>query len=137
MDKSAKVFIERANERMLQLGINKSDLARRLKVAPGNVSRYLSGEISPGVEQLSKYAKALECEISFLTGAETTILEVEVKRTKFEIAAEMLRDYLPQGDRADAALLLLTCNEETLEGVLGGLRPFIKRARKAENLSSG
>jgi transcriptional regulator with XRE-family HTH domain len=138
MSNSSKTFIKHARQRLDELGIGVNELSLRLGVAQSNVSMYLNGKRNPKWETVLKYAEALSCDPQWLLGQASNEEPPRLREPdKFEIAYRLISDYLPAGDRKDAALLLLSCDDETLQGVLGGLRPFLKKARKAENLSSG
>lgn len=125
---------------MEELDIDVSEVARRLDSPQSNVSMYLTGKRNPKWDKIVKWAKvALECDPYWLSGRTKPGAEsVRVREASiYDSAAKILAAGLPPGERTDSVLLLLTCDEETLQGVLGGLSPFLDRARKAKNLSSG
>jgi transcriptional regulator with XRE-family HTH domain len=140
LSSEAEIFRKRSRQRMEELGINVNELAARLEEPQSNVSMYLTGKRNPKWEKIEKWAtKALECDPYWLSGRTKPDGEsVRLRElTEYEIAAKMLGKYLPEGERREAALLLLSCDENTFNGVVGGLRPFIKLARKAKNVSAG
>ena len=61
-----RCFVEAVRDRMAELGLSQSDLARRLDVTPSYVSQMLSGHRRPGLDSLEDFAKALEMQPSDL-----------------------------------------------------------------------
>lgn len=56
-------------KRMQELQINNEELARRMKVSPSTISRYLTGEITNiRRDKIKRLADALEVEVSYLMG---------------------------------------------------------------------
>ena len=60
------VFCERVKTRMKELHISSRQLAN--SIGKSTVSRYLSGNRSPKIEELVKIAEALECSTDYLLG---------------------------------------------------------------------
>ncbi len=60
MDKSSKLFKERVEARLNELGWDQKTLAKKLGVKPPSVSQALVG--NPGIETIFKYAEALDCQ---------------------------------------------------------------------------
>lgn len=136
MDKVLESFIKRCKQRMEELKINQVDLAKRLGVPQPAVSHYLKGHRKPTSESIARYAEALECSPAFLVDTQDDISRMRNPSPE-ELAAIVLEKLLPEGERKDAALLLLNCDEDTFKGMIGGLRPFLKLASKSKNISAG
>lgn len=62
------VFCERVKTRMKELHISSRQLANSIGMTESTVSRYLSGNRSPKIEELVKIAEALECSTDYLLG---------------------------------------------------------------------
>ena len=60
------IFCERAKTRMKELHITTRQLAKSIGMTESTVSRYLSGNRSPKIEELVKIAETLECSADYL-----------------------------------------------------------------------
>ncbi|MCL2228296.1 MAG: helix-turn-helix domain-containing protein [Firmicutes bacterium] len=63
-----KVFCERLNELRTDRDISMSELARQTGVPQQSISRWESGEGSPSVESVIKFAKHFNVSADFLLG---------------------------------------------------------------------
>lgn len=61
-----EAFCANVRERMDELEITQTELAKVLKVTPSFVSQVLNGHVRPGLETLDNFAKALKCEAADL-----------------------------------------------------------------------
>jgi transcriptional regulator with XRE-family HTH domain len=59
-------FCANVRERMEELDLSQSELAKQLKVTPSFVSQLLNGHLRPGLDTLDNFAKALKCEAADL-----------------------------------------------------------------------
>lgn len=76
------IFCERAKTRMKELHITTRQLAKSIGMTESTVSRYLSGNRSPKIEELVKIAETLECSADYLLGLKES--EVVVQKEIFK-----------------------------------------------------
>lgn len=127
-----KIFIEQTKAVMAEKKISPAELARRLDKAPSNVSRYLSGDIAPGIEQVRTYAEALGVPMWRLFKEPD---EEEIAPDKAH-ALWLLNRIIDDKQRLRALSLLLIADNEMFETIEDAMRPFFKMA-KGKNLSVG
>lgn len=137
LSKEAKLFMENARKRMGELNITAADLARRLDVPASNVSMYLKGDRRPKEETLQRYADALECEADWLIGRSPSDTLRIREMSSEELLGQVIQRWDISEERKEALTLLLTDDEDLLKTIMGGLKPFLKAARKAKDVSVG
>lgn len=71
------IFCERAKTRMKELHITTRQLAKSIGMTESTVSRYLSGNRSPKIEELVKIAETLECSADYLLGLKESEMVVQ------------------------------------------------------------
>lgn len=76
------IFCDRAKTRMKELHITTRQLAKSIGMTESTVSRYLSGNRSPKIEELVKIAETLECSADYLLGLKES--EVVVQKEIFK-----------------------------------------------------
>ena len=81
-DEKMTIFCERAKTRMKELHITTRQLAKSIGMTESTVSRYLSGNRSPKIEELVKIAETLECSADYLLGLKES--EVVVQKEIFK-----------------------------------------------------
>ena len=62
IDHIASAFLRRILRRMKELGVNNSELAKRMKVSRPYISKVLSGDVSFTFHTAAKLAKALKMD---------------------------------------------------------------------------
>ena len=67
-DEKMTIFCERAKTRMKELYITARQMAKGIGMTESIVSRYLSGNRSPKIEELVKIAETLEYSADYLLG---------------------------------------------------------------------
>lgn len=120
------IFAERVELRLSQLGMSRSDLARRLGRAPQNITQTLNKNTRPQQATLEKWAKALETSPDWLMG-------VEVAALALDLAAEKM---LAQ-DRLRAISLILAATSAELAAALPALEPIARRLAANQHQGSG
>ncbi len=65
---SLSVFAERLNELMLESDLNATAVAKKLCVDKSTISRYLSEEIAPTMQNAISIADLFNCSLDFLLG---------------------------------------------------------------------
>lgn len=70
------IFCERAKTRMKELHITTRQLAKSIGMTESTVSRYLSGNRSPKIEELVKIAETLECSADYLLAKKCSYIYV-------------------------------------------------------------
>lgn len=99
---------------------------------PSNVSRYLSGEIIPGLVQMQEFADGMEIPLWKLL-KEPEDDEVDEDRNH---VLWFLQKSVVDKERLRALSLLLVADNEMFETIQDAIRPFLKMA-KGKNLSTG
>jgi|JI8StandDraft_2_1071088.scaffolds.fasta_scaffold104254_3 transcriptional regulator with XRE-family HTH domain len=62
-----KKMLDAIRSRVTEIGITQTELGKRCGWTQSLVSRYLSGQKEPGMESLTKLAKAVGCEWMLIT----------------------------------------------------------------------
>lgn len=65
-ERLSRAFRRNVRERMDELGLTQTGLAKKLRVTPSFVSQMLGGHRNPGLESLEDFAKALDVEAADL-----------------------------------------------------------------------
>lgn len=117
---------------MVELKINQAKLAERLGVSQGVVSRYLSGERSPGIDVLEKWAEALEVSPAYLVDAQLATVEVTKTPSEEDVAWEVLRKLLSNPARLAVLRVVLKADSVLLETLTDAVRPFFDDNDKAK-----
>ena len=55
-------FKQKINELLIAKKMRKADLARAMSVHPTYLTQYISGDVSPGLDVIEKFARALRVE---------------------------------------------------------------------------
>jgi transcriptional regulator with XRE-family HTH domain len=132
VDKSLKLFTDNSKAIMAEKNISQAELARRLNKPPSNVSRYLSGEIIPGLIQMQEFADGMEVPLWQLLKEP----EEDAINPENEHALWFLRKVIVDKQRLRALSLLLIADNEMFETIEDAIRPFFKMG-KGKNLSAG
>jgi transcriptional regulator with XRE-family HTH domain len=112
-----ELFGKNCKQRMATLGINQTDLAKKLEIAPSMVSSYVNGKIEPGLDLIERWAEKLEC-------------------TPAELIAEPA---LEAADNPKLALiaLILTLDDSTVRDLSDFARRYTALNKKKLDTSTG
>lgn len=99
------IFCERAKTRMKELHITTRQLAKSIGMTESTVSRYLSGNRSPKIEELVKIAETLECSADYLLGLKESENSFMCfcngsSRAKYQVYAKPRRERSNRGGRS-------------------------------------
>jgi transcriptional regulator with XRE-family HTH domain len=131
VDKALKLFIDQTKAVMAEQKVSQAELARRLNKPPSNISRYLSGDISPGIELMQEWADALGVPIWRLVKApEEDDLPPEQANTIW-----FLRKVIVDKEKLNALSLIIS-DDDAFQAIKGSLAPFLKRPTKGKNVSA-
>jgi len=79
---SRRAFSTLIEQRRKQLGLNQTELGRRLRVKQQQVSKWEKGETLPDSKRLTSLAKALEMDVNDLYAAHAAASEAEARQAR-------------------------------------------------------
>lgn len=83
-------YIDHMKEAMKTNGINARELAKRSGISEASISRYLSGQMVPRVNAVSKMAEALHVDPTWLMGYEDITPDFSVETGKLAMIIECM-----------------------------------------------
>jgi len=134
---SRRAFSTLIEQRRKQLGLNQTELGRRLRVKQQQVSKWEKGETLPDSKRLTSLAKALEMDVNDLYAAHAAASEAEARqarRTSDELMARLERF----SDRYEELGHTYAANHGMLNDLLGMVGRILERldALEARYLAS-
>ena len=91
----SEIFAKRSRQRLEELEWSHADLARELGVAPSEVTRTLSGNISIRIDKFAIWAKKLRCRPEWLLGLDDEQSEAELRFACISALMEIDVKHLP------------------------------------------
>ena len=85
-----EVRITRIKEKMNEHGLNSRELAKRSGLSEASISRYLSGQMAPRVNAVSKMAAALHVDPVWLMGYEDIAPDFSVETSKLAMLIDCM-----------------------------------------------
>lgn len=117
-------FVKKCRIRMEELQLTQVELADRMGVKQSNISAYLLGKASPGLEVIYKYAEALEVSPGWLISEDDGMVRTR-KPSKEDIIETLATSLLPEGKKLTALSLVLHADDAILETLLHSFQSFL------------
>lgn len=72
-------MLKRLKDLREEQDLTQNDLAKILKIARSNISKYENGDLDPNIEILKKYADYFVCSVDYILGRTNNRIEVLVR----------------------------------------------------------